>query len=120
MNRNLKQNEINIYTCYHNLNVLVLYDNNTLKILEENKICLYIFEDDTSPFNCYTKLLSFAQFIEEVKKQGYEYINYYYNGEDWCWHIDAVDAFKKEAMDKFLNSLTKEEKKKFDYLQKYQ
>lgn len=115
MNRNLKQHEINIYACYHNLNVLVLYNiNGSLKNLrkkEESKTCLYIFEDDRVPSNCYTEILSFAQFIEEVKKQGYEYINYYYNGEDWRWHIDAVDAFTKDALDEFINSFPKEEMK---------
>lgn len=118
MNKDLKPYEVNIYTCYHNLNVLVLYDNNeSLKTVGEQKICLYIFEEDVSPSNCYTKLLSFNEFIKEVKKHGYGYIKYYYE-ECYVWHIDAVDAFTKEALDEYLNSSTEEEKKKYDFLQK--
>lgn len=118
MNRDLKPHEINIYVCYHNLNVLVLYDNSgTLKTLDK-QICLYIFEDDVSPSNCYTKLLSFNEFIEEVKKQGYGYIKYYYNGKDWFLSMDAVDAFTKESLDEYINSSTEEEKEGYDFLKK--
>lgn len=119
MNINLKSNEVNIYACYHNLDILVLYnEDKSLKTIGKSQICLYIFENDLTPSDCDTKVLSFDEFIKEVKQQGFEYINYYYNGEDWYWHIDAVGSFVKESIDEFLKSNADEENKKYYFLKK--
>ena len=90
--------------------------NKKLKTLGESQICLYIFENDLCPPDCDIKVLTFNEFIKEVKKQGFEYINYYYNGEEWYWHIDAVDSFKKEVIDEFLKLNTEVENRKYDFL----
>lgn len=117
MNSNLKANEINIYACYHNLNVLVLCnDDKTLKTIGKSQICLYIFENDLIPSDCDIKVLAFNEFVKVVKKQGFEYINHFYNGEDWYWHIDAVNSFTKKSMDEFLKLNFDEGNKKYDFL----
>lgn len=102
--------QINTYSAYHDLDVLVLFDKNE-KLYTESirdgkvEICLYLFREDTIPEGTLVKKMKFSEFYALIVKNGYKYLDYYYSSKprEWFWSIDAYPAFTKNQLDSYLS-----------------
>lgn len=101
--------QMNTYAVYHDLKVLVFYNQKgelyTEILKSSNKpIAFYALEEDKIPSKIKTKLMRFSDFYALLMKEGIEHLDYYYNSKDreWSWHTDACVSFTKKKLDEYL------------------
>lgn len=113
---NKKQWQHSIYAAYHDLTVHALMDSEGRPHFRKKinmNVCTYILLSDEIPKGLRAKEMKFSDFYQYVVMNGYEYLNYYYDSDDFAWHKDAYHSFTKQQLDKFLE--TAPEKSKIDY-----